>query len=155
VAIAAGSIAAAGAEPRAGVGMGAVAVVASIDVPVDGVTMTELRRLFLLERRFWKPGQPATALHPPAGTPARESFLRHLSRSDERELRRLMLEKLYRGEIDLAPKVMRSDAEAVAFVVSGRGLLALVPAALAESAAVKVLRVDGRLPGERAYPLSE
>jgi len=139
----------------AGVGGGSLAVVASPDVTVDNLQLAELRRLFTLDRRFWKPGQSATMLYPPGGTPARATLLRLLCRTDEPGLRRMILEKMYRGEIDLAPKVAQSDAEALAFVASGRGLLALVPAALAEHASVKVLLVNGLRPGAPGYPLSD
>lgn len=134
---------------------GTVAVVASLDVPVNDLSLVELRRLCLFERRFWKPGHPATVLYPPMGSPARAALLRRLCRTNERGLRHMLLEKMYRGELDLAPKVTRTDKEAVAFVASGRGVLALVSAAFASGASVKVLRVDGRRPGEPGYPLSE
>ena len=88
---------------------GDIAVVASADVPVDDVSMKELRRLFTLERRFWTPGRPSTVLYPSPGSSARTALLRDLCRADEPGLRRMMLEKMYRGEIDLAPKVVRSD----------------------------------------------
>lgn len=134
---------------------GAIAVVASQDVPLDNVTMAELRRLFTLERRFWKPGRPSTVLYPPPGSPARTTLLRDLCKADEQGLRRMMLEKMYRGEIDLAPKVVKSDEEAIAFVASGRGLLALVPARLADHPSVKILTVDGRRPGGPGYALTD
>ena len=132
-----------------------LAVVASDDVPAENLTSVELRQLFLLDRRFWKPGQPATVLFPPSGSLARDYLLRRVCRADERELRRMFLEKMYRGELDLAPKVVDSDAQAVAFVASGHGLLALVPAGLAARAAVKVLRIDGLRPGDKGYRLTE
>jgi hypothetical protein len=131
------------------------AVVVSPDVELTSCSSAELRHLFGLERQFWKAGRPVVVLLPEAGSHTHAFLLRRVYRTDEDGLKRLMLEKLYRGEIDLAPKVVGSDREALSFVASSRGLIALVPASLVDGADVRVLRIDGKLPGASGYPLTE
>jgi hypothetical protein len=132
-----------------------IVVVVSPNVLVDSLPMAELRRMFMLERRFWKPGQPATVIYPAPGSAARAWLLHNLVRGDEPQLRRMVLEKMYRGEIDLAPKVVADDEETLAFVASGKGLLALVPASAVKGAAVKTLGTIGRHPGGPGQPAPE
>ncbi len=140
------------ARPRAA--DGGIAVIVSPSVHADGITSAELRRVLRLDKRYWKPGEPIALLMPAMGSPTRGFVLTRFLRSTEADQRRLVLEKMYRGEIDLAPKVVATDAEAVTYAASGRGVLALVPAsAITGTASVKVLRVDGRLPREAGYPL--
>src|SRR5438094_315343 len=78
------------------------AVVVSTDVTATSFTSGDVRRLLSLERHFWKAGQPVVVLLPAAGTPTREFLLRRVYRTDEGGLKRMILEKLYQGEIDLA-----------------------------------------------------
>ena len=66
--------------------------------------------------------------------------------------RAMIRNKIYAAEIDLAPKVVASERDAIAYVEHGEGVIALVPASLARDAAVRVLKIDGRLPGEPGYP---
>lgn len=130
-------------------------VVVSPDVPVSGLTVEEVRRIFLLQRNFWKPGEPATILLPEGGSSTRSFLMQKICRTDDQGLKRLILEKLYRAEIDLAPKVVRSAKETVSFVASSRGVIGLVPMEDSGGGVVKVLRIDGKLPGEEGYPLQE
>jgi hypothetical protein len=131
------------------------AAVASRSVPVDEVSLAELRQMFLLEKRFWKKGQPLVALYPASGSATRAFVLERLCRSTEGEMRHMILEKMYRGEIDLAPKVVNSDTEAVSFIAAGRGLVAIVPADMVTGESIKVLRIDGRPPYAAGYALAE
>ena len=67
----------------------------------------------------------------------------------------MILERVFQGRIDLAPKASRSDEESIGFVASARGLISLVSASAQGLNHVRVLRIDGKLPGDHNYPLSE
>src|SRR5262245_40080088 len=131
------------------------AVVVSPDVPASDLTLEEVRRLFLLKKSFWKPGAPVTILLPGSGSSTRTFLLKTICRTDEPGLKRLILEKLYRAEIDLAPKVVGSGKETISFVASSRGVAGIVPVEDSAGADVKVLRINGKLPGESGYPLQD
>ena len=130
------------------------AVVASMDVPVSDLTFRELRQLFLFRKRFWKAAQPVTILLSESALESPSYLLEEIYRvKNVRSLRRLILEKLYQEEIDLAPKSVGSCDLALSFVASGRGLLSLVRADKVKDAEVKVLSIDGKLPGDEGYRL--
>lgn len=131
----------------------AFAVITSPDVRVNDVSVQDVRRLMLGERRFWRANIPATALMPSTGSPARLFLLERLFRMTEKNYRRHTLEQLYRGELDYAPLIMGSTEEAVAFVAAGHGAITLVPLEKLPRSAVHVLRVDGKLPHDDGYPL--
>lgn len=129
------------------------AIVVSSDVSVEGVSMEQLRRYFLFREKFWKPGHAVRVLYSEDDLVPRSFLLEHIYRRDYPSLRRFIVEKLYQGEIDLAPKVVASDEVAVAFVDSGSGLIALVRASAARGTKTKVIAVDGLLPGAPGYSL--
>jgi hypothetical protein len=131
----------------------AFAVVVSPDVDARSVTLSDLRRLFLLDRRFWKPGQPVVTLMPPGGSPQRSYLLGKLCGLDEPGFRQLVLEKMYRGDLDLAPKVVGSDGEAVAFIAASHGAIAIVAADVAEAHGCRVLAVAGKSSGDTGHTL--
>jgi hypothetical protein len=131
------------------------AVVVSSGVGIDGLTFDELRRIFLFKRTVWRPGQTINVLLPDTGLPSRDFLLRQIYRMSDVELRRFILERIFQAEIDLAPKVVGSDGEAIAFAKSGRSILAIVAADAPGIASAKVLRIDGRLPGEPGYALMQ
>jgi hypothetical protein len=131
------------------------AVIASPDVVVERLSLADVRGIFLLERGFWRAGQPIVVLLPPSGSRSRRYLLGRICGTDDGQLKRSFLEKLYRGEIDLAPKVVDSDQEAISFVSASRGVVAFVPAALVGSARVRVVAIGDRLPGADSYPLKD
>ena len=155
VALMAGLVSGLSAPGAAGVRGMAYVVIASPDVPVADLSLAECRRICLLERTIWKPGLQITLLLPEASQPARSFMLRHIYHRDDIELRRMFLEKLFQGRIDYAPKVAHSDREAVSLVASAHGLLTLVPADTPGLDHVRVLSIDGKLPGQPNYPLSD
>ena len=128
-------------------------IVVSSDVPVASLSIDQLRRMFLFREKYWRPGLPVKLIFSEEGVEPGSFLLEHIYRSDYSALRRLIVEKLYQEEIDLAPKVVASDNVAVAFVASGRGLVALVRAAAARGGKAKIVAIDGILPGAAGYAL--
>jgi hypothetical protein len=131
------------------------AVIVSSDVDAGTVSLVDVRRIFLLDRRFWKPGKPVVTLMPPNGSTQRAFVLGKLCSLTEPGYRQFVMAKMYRGELDLAPKVVASDEDAAAFVAASRGAIAIVDAEAAHAHDCHVLPVAGKLPGDDGYPLSE
>jgi len=132
-------------------------VVVSADVPVQDVSMDELRSIFMFRKRHWAPGQPVTIVFGDHSLGSGSVLLEKIYGMDYSSLRRMILEKLYQGELDMAPKVVATDQAVIAYVAGGRGLLGWVPASAlpAESeGSFRVLTVDGRACGDPGYPLS-
>jgi hypothetical protein len=119
------------------------AVIVSKGVEVDRLSFDDLRRIFMFRRTLWKTGVLINVLLPAGGTSTRAFMLQHVYRMPDDELRRFILQRIFQGEIDFAPKVVRSDRDAVAFVASGRSLIAIVDADTPGLDSVKVVPVDG------------
>lgn len=129
------------------------AVIVSKAVEVDSLTVDELRRILTFRRTHWKAGQAVQILLPPTGSETRKFLLSRIYNLSEADLRRLILERIFQAEIDFAPKVVNSDRDAVAFVASGRSMIAVVDATTRALRDVRVIRIDGKLSGDAGYPL--
>lgn len=132
------------------------AVVANASVPVSDMSMDDLKNLFFFRKKFWSGGKRVVLLHPSSGLDARSYLLADIYRLNDAGLKRLILEKLFQGEIDTAPRVVNSYQDALTFLAATRGMIAIVRADAVPpgQTAVKVVRINGKLPGEAGYPLA-
>jgi hypothetical protein len=129
------------------------AIVVSPDVKVTNLSLERVRRMFLFRETYWRPGLPVRLLFSESGVEPHSFLLDRIYRMEFSSLRRLIVEKLYQEDIDLAPKVVASDEVAVVFVASGKGLIALVRASVVQSAGANPVAIDGLLPGVPGYAL--
>jgi len=130
-----------------------VAIVVHPENPEVGLPAEELLRILRQEQRRFRTGGSIYLVFQGSGSPARDLVLRRLLRMNDLELKQFWLAKLYRGEIASFPRVLDSD-------VAVRRLVAVAPQAIgfldasAVDATVKVLRIDGKLPGQTGYLLA-
>jgi ABC-type phosphate transport system substrate-binding protein len=130
-----------------------IAVIVHEDVPVEELSLPELRRIFRGERPFWAADLTITLLAPPRGSREREVLLGKMyERGSEAEYKRFWIKKLFDKEGQTAPKITGSPQMSASLVREIPGAIALVPADRIPRG-VKVLRIDGRSPGEAGYPL--
>jgi ABC-type phosphate transport system substrate-binding protein len=141
---------AAAVEPRRN--PGPMAIVVHRSNPVEELSLAELRSLFLGERQRWPNGRRITLVLPEAGLPEGEAALKLIYRMSEAELNHHFLRAVYRGQAVGAPKRLSSSDRVVRFVFNVPGAIGCVPAQDVDGS-VKVLRVEGRPPGEPGYPL--
>jgi ABC-type phosphate transport system substrate-binding protein len=131
---------------------GDVAVVVRPDVPVDNLTFKEVRELLLGDRQFWNGTLRVYLLMRAPVAREREVILKTVYRMSEAEFRRYWIERVFRAEAQSGPKIVYSNDTATELVASLPGAVAFVDAAHVPKG-LKVLRIDGRLPGEKGYPL--
>ena len=130
-----------------------IAVIVHEDVPVGDLSLSELRRIFRGERLFWAGDMTITLLAPPRGSRERRVLLGKVyERGSEAEYKSFWINKLFDKEGQTAPKVTGSSQMSAGLVREIPGAIALVPANRIPRG-VKVLRIDGRRPGEAGYPL--
>ena len=130
-----------------------IAVIVNEDVPVDDLSLVELRRIFRGERLFWAGDMTITLLAPPRGSRERRVLLGKVyERGSEAEYKSFWINKLFDKEGQTAPKITGSPQMSADLVREIPGAVALVPADRIPRG-VKVLRIDGRRPGEAGYPL--
>jgi hypothetical protein len=130
-----------------------LAVIVHSQKEVTEVSAADLREMILMERQHWKGGGRIYLILPPSGSPEKDLLLTRVLNMTEEQLRRHYLGKLYGGDIASFPSVAPSGAAAMRTVSLAPNAIALVDAGGLDTS-VKVLRVQGRRPGEAGYLLA-
>ena len=129
-----------------------IAVVVRPDAPVDDLTLSQTRRLLLGEQQFWSSNLRVTLLLRAPAARERDVVLRVIYRMSEAEFRQYWISKMFRAEAATGPKVVYSNEMATELVSALPGSVAFVDATQVPKG-LKVLKIDGKLPGQPGYPL--
>jgi hypothetical protein len=130
---------------------GDVAVVVSAKNPLSELNSAELRKIFAGERRSWPTGLRIKLFVRAPGTPERVALLKLLTMT-EREYKQYWTAQVFRGEAQSEPVVLFSnDLQREALKIFP-GAIALVNAQDVKPD-MKVIKVDGRMPGDAGYPI--
>ena len=125
-----------------------IAVVVHPSNPTDQLTLDQLRRIFLAESFTFPSGTHArVAMH----TPSAPGFAKALAQRPERVRARWMA-AVFAGEAAAAPSELASVEDVRKFVQDHPDAIAFLPSS-AVNESVKVIRLDGRRPGDDAYPI--
>jgi ABC-type phosphate transport system substrate-binding protein len=130
---------------------GAVAVVVSEKNPVTNVSTPELRKLFAGEKRFWTGGLPVKLFVRAPEAHERAVLLKLLGMS-ESEYKQYWTAQVFRGEAQAEPVALFSNGMQKEALAVYPGAVALVSFQDIKPG-MKVVKVDGHLPGEPGYPL--
>jgi hypothetical protein len=128
-----------------------IAVVASSGNPATNVSLGDLRKMLSGTKRSWPGGQPIKLITRSPGCIERLVWLRLLAMS-EGEYKQYWTAQVFRGEADAAPLIVPSVGMQKEAILAFPGALSLVIARDVKPG-MKVIRVDGLLPGEAGYPL--
>ena len=129
-----------------------LAVVVNPSVSVNDLSFAEFRRIMLAERQFWTTGEPIALIVRAPVAFERTVLLERVYRMSEARYREYWIAKIFRGEASDGPRLVLSNEEALDLVGAIEGAITVidvedVPAGL------KVLKLDGHLPSDDAYPL--
>jgi len=130
----------------------AMAIVAHKDLPVDNLSLAELRSIFLADRQFWENRMRITLLVRAPQSDERSFILERIYQMSEAQFRQYWIAKMFRAEVPRGPKIVLSTGMALDLVVAIPGSISF---ALADAVTddVKVIRIDGLLPSDDGYPL--
>lgn len=131
---------------------GDIALVVRPDTPVDDLSLSEVRNLLLGERQSWNGKLRVTLLVRAPAAREREVVLKTVYRMTEGQFRQYWISKVFRAEAASGPKIVYSNEMATELVLAIPGSIAFVDA-IEVPKGLKILRIDGRLPGEKGYPL--
>jgi hypothetical protein len=132
---------------------GDVAVVVNQNNPVSNLSRNEVRKLFAGERKVWSPGLPVKIFVRAQGASERLVLLALLDMS-ESEYKQYWISQVLRKEARDEPVALFSNAMQRQAIEIYPGAIALVNVREV-AGGMKVVRVDGRAPGDKGYPLSE
>jgi ABC-type phosphate transport system substrate-binding protein len=139
-------------HPAQSVANGAVAIVAHPNAPVSDLTSAQLRSIFLGEQQFWPDRSRITLLVRAPAAPEREVVLNRIYRMSEAHFRQYWIAKMFRAEVPAGPRNVQNSAMTRELVNAIPGSIAFLPASEV-GPDMKVLRIDGRLPGDAGYPI--
>jgi len=131
---------------------GDIAVVVRPDTPVDGLSLAQTRKLLMGEQEFWNANLRVTLLLRAPEARERDVVLKVIYRMNEAEFRQYWISKLFRAEATSGPKVVYSNEMATELVSALPGSVAFVGASEVPKG-LKILKIDGKLPGQPGYPL--
>ncbi len=129
-----------------------MAVIVHPSNPQTEVSSADLVQILKMERQHWPAGGRIYVVLQESGTVEKELVLKKLYRMKDAELKQHYLGKLYRGEIASFPRIAHSNSAARRLVSQAPNAISFIDAASAD-ATVRVLRVDGKRPGEPGYVL--
>jgi ABC-type phosphate transport system substrate-binding protein len=129
-----------------------IAIVVRPDVPVDNLTFAELRKVLLGDRQFWTSNLRVTLLVRAPGARERDVVLKTIYQMSEAQFRQYWIAKVFRAEAASGPRIVYSNEMAAELASAVPGAVAFVESGQVPKG-LKVLRINGKLPGEKDYPL--
>ena len=129
-----------------------IAVVVRPDNPVDDLSFADIRKLLMGDRQFWTSSLRVTLLIRAPAARERDVVLKTIYRMSEAQFRQYWISKVFRAEATSGPKIVYSNEMATELVAAIPGSVAFVDASQVPKG-LKVLKIDGKLPSEKGYPL--
>jgi hypothetical protein len=128
-----------------------VGVVVNSSNAVSNVSFDELRKIFAGEKRSWTGGVRIQLLVRSPRTRERQVLLKLLQMNED-DYKQYWRSQVYRGEVEAEPMVLPSLGMVKEALKVFPGAIALVDSREIKPD-MKVMKVDGHLPGENGYPL--
>lgn len=129
-----------------------LAIVVNRSNPVEGVSVKELRKIFLGQRGQWPHGRRIAVVMMEPGKPERATMLREVFRMSEETYQDYLLKGLFTGDVFVSPKILASPAVVRKFILNAPGAIGYLRVDDVDNT-VKVLKVDGKLPDDKEYAL--
>ncbi len=131
----------------------AVAIVVHPQVDIDDLSFDQLKSIFLAEQQHWPDRSRITLLVRAAIAPERDLILTEIYGMSEDRYRRYWIGKMFRSEVASGPKIVFSTDMLRDLVTVIPGSIGFVPVSEV-GPDLKVIRIDGGLPGDEGYPLN-
>src|SRR6267143_414765 len=131
---------------------GDIAVVVNADTPVADLSLSEVRKVLLGERQYWNSKLPVVLLIRAPAARERDVVLRVIYQMSEAQFKQYWVAKIFRAEAAAPPRIVYSNDMQYELLTALPGSIAFVDSRNMR-AGVKVLRVDGYMPGGKGYPL--
>lgn len=133
-------------------GGGDIAVVVNASNPVNDLSVSELRSMLIGDRRFWKGNVRVKLILREPGTRDRDAVLGLLLKLDNKAFAAHWRAKVFRGEASEVPPSVPSVSQIEHFLLENPGGITFMTAKITQPQ-LKVLRLDGKLPGDPGYAL--
>jgi len=129
-----------------------IAVVVHPDTPITNLSMAAVRKVFLGDRQYWSTNVPVVLLIRAPVARERDVVLKRIYQMSDAQFKQYWIAKIFRAESASAPKVVYSNDMANELVSAIPGAIAFIDSREVRPG-VKIVRVEGKLPGEPGYQL--
>lgn len=129
-----------------------MAIIVHPATPVDRLTFAEMRKVFLGDRQYWSSAMPVVLIVRAPVARERQVVLNKIYGMTESQFKQYWITRIFRDETTSTPKLVYSNQTINELVGAIPGAISLVRADDV-TPGVKVLRINGALPGEASYPL--
>jgi ABC-type phosphate transport system substrate-binding protein len=129
-----------------------IAVVVHPETPVSDLSLSEVRQVLLGERQYWNSKMPVVLLIRAPVARERDVVLRVIYQMTEAQFKQYWVAKIFRAEAASPPKIVYSNDMQYELISGIPGAIGFMDARNVRPG-LKVLRVDGHLPGDKDYPL--
>ena len=132
-----------------------MAVIVNQSNPTDSLSMAQLRKLMLGDIHNWPDRKPVTVVRREPTSEVTKCVLSSVVRMTDGEYSRYMMNIEFKGDQSAAMKTVTSAPGVVKSVAGSPGAIGLVEKAaeVTVGAGLKVIRINGKKPGEPGYPL--
>ncbi|HWR16619.1 MAG TPA: hypothetical protein VN577_17470 [Terriglobales bacterium] len=129
-----------------------IAVVVNPDTPVTDMNLAEVRKVFLGERQYWSSKMPVILLVRAPIARERDVVLRKIYQMSESQFKQFWVAKIFRSEAVSAPKIVYSSDMTNQLLLAVPGSIGFMDAKTV-APGLKIVKIEGRSPGEAGYPL--
>ena len=132
-----------------------LAIIANRDNSTSELSSKELMDIFKAEKQYWNKdniGKIYLTMRE-SGSHEKEMALKLIYKMSEGELKKFWIGKIYRGNIADFPRVFESDISMKKFISKSRDAIGIISSDNVDDT-IKVLSIDGKLPGEDGYKLT-
>jgi ABC-type phosphate transport system substrate-binding protein len=134
-----------------------IVVIVNSSNPVENLSLSELKKLFLSDRSRWDTGKSVAPVIVTAGAPERTAFLKIVCGMNDSEFGKYFLQAAFTGRSATPPKEVTSTASLKVFVASSPGAIGFVKAmdfhGDGSDGGVKSVKVDGQAAADAGYKL--
>ncbi len=139
-------------DPAPAQAQGDIAVIVNGDVAIDSLSVADLRKIVTGDKEFWPSNQRVTIFIRAPIARERDAVVRDLCQMTEAQFRQHWIGKVFRADTASGPKITYSAESTIEQVGRTPGAIGFVQGPV-NARTVKVLKVDGRLPGQSGYRL--
>ncbi|MEK6374026.1 MAG: substrate-binding domain-containing protein [Acidobacteriota bacterium] len=141
------------ADPAPPVATGRLVIIVSPAVPVNELSLADLRRIYLGRITRWPDGRRIVPAVLPSKSAEQRAFLLRVVQMGEIDYAQHWIGQVFRGEAAAPPHLASSSAEARRFVAEHPQAIAFVSAADVDET-VRVVTIERKSAGQPGYPLA-
>jgi ABC-type phosphate transport system substrate-binding protein len=132
-----------------------VAIVVNKANKIETISAKDLKQIFSGEKPRWPDGGKIQTLATSAAMPEHKTAIQFLFGMSEPEYQKYCIHASFVGEAQKVPRESGASLAVLNLVAVIPGAVGFVRAGLVSpGASVKIVRIDGKAPGEPGYPLS-